>query len=45
LLAQIVIWLWASAGLSDLTLRDVGVLGLALCMVGRTEQRLALKTS
>jgi len=42
LLAQIVIWLWASAGLSDLTLRDVGVLGLALCIAGRTEQRLAL---
>lgn len=44
LLAQIVIWLWASAGLSDLTLRDVGVLGLALCIAGRTEQRLALTT-
>jgi uncharacterized membrane protein YphA (DoxX/SURF4 family) len=42
LLAQIVIWLWASAGLSDLTLRDVGVLGLALCIAGRTEQRIAL---
>jgi uncharacterized membrane protein YphA (DoxX/SURF4 family) len=42
LLAEIVIWLWASAGLSDLTLRDVGVLGLALCIAGRTEQRLAL---
>ena len=42
LLAQIVIWLWASAGLSDLTLRDVGVLGLALCIAGRTEQRLTL---
>ena len=39
---QIVIWLWASAGLSDLTLRDVGVLGLALCLAGRTEQRLVL---
>jgi hypothetical protein len=42
LLAQIVVWLWVSAGLSDLTLRDVGVLGLALCIAGRTEQRLAL---
>lgn len=42
LLAQIVIWLWASAGLSDLTLRDVGVLGLALCIAGRTQQRFAL---
>src|SRR5215475_12407313 len=38
LLAQIVIWLWVSAGLSDLTLRDVGVLGLALCITSRTEQ-------
>jgi uncharacterized membrane protein YphA (DoxX/SURF4 family) len=44
LLAQIVIWLWASGGLSDLTLRDVGVLGLALCITGRTEQRFALTT-
>lgn len=42
LLAEIVIWLWASAGLSDLTLRDVGVLGLAVCLAGRTEQRFAL---
>lgn len=42
LLAQIVIWLWASAGLSDLTLRDAGVLGLALCIAARTEQRFAL---
>ena len=42
LLAEIVIWLWVSAGLSDLTLRDVGVLGLALCLTGKTEQRLAL---
>jgi uncharacterized membrane protein YphA (DoxX/SURF4 family) len=42
LLAEIVIWLWASAGLSDLTLRDVGVLGLAACLAGRTEQRLTL---
>lgn len=42
LLAEIVVWLWASGGLSDLTLRDVGVLGLALCIAGRTEQRLTL---
>jgi uncharacterized membrane protein YphA (DoxX/SURF4 family) len=42
LLAQIVIWLTATAGLSDLTLRDVGVLGLAICMTGATEQRLVL---
>lgn len=42
LLAQIVIWLTATAGLSDLTLRDAGVLGLALCIAGSTEQRLTL---
>ena len=42
LLAQIVIWLTATAGLSDLTLRDVGVLGVALCLTGTTEQRLML---
>jgi uncharacterized membrane protein YphA (DoxX/SURF4 family) len=42
LLAQIVIWLTATAGLSDLTLRDVGVLGLALCIAGATEQRFTL---
>lgn len=42
LVAQIVIWLWASAGLSDLTLRDVGVLGLALCLLGRGAQRASL---
>lgn len=42
LLAEIVIWLTVTAGLSDLTLRDVGVLGLALCLAGRTEQRFVL---
>jgi uncharacterized membrane protein YphA (DoxX/SURF4 family) len=42
LLAQIVIWLTITAGLSDLTLRDVGVLGLALCIAGSTEQRFTL---
>lgn len=42
LLAQIVIWLLITAGLSDLTLRDAGVLGLALCLSGATPQRLAL---
>jgi uncharacterized membrane protein YphA (DoxX/SURF4 family) len=41
-LAEIVIWLWASGGLSDLTMRDVGVLGLAACVAARTEQRFAL---
>jgi len=44
LLAQIVIWLTISAGLSDLTLRDVGVLGLALCLCGATRQRLTLSS-
>ncbi len=34
LLAEIVISLAITAGLSDLTLRDVGVLGLALCLTG-----------
>jgi hypothetical protein len=42
LLAQIVIWLMITAGLSDLTLRDAGVLGLALCLSGATRQRLAV---
>ena len=42
LLAEIVLWLTITAGLSDLTLRDVGVLGLALCLCGATRQRLAL---
>ena len=42
LLAQIVVWLIITAGLSDLTLRDVGVLGLALCVTGSAEQRFIL---
>jgi uncharacterized membrane protein YphA (DoxX/SURF4 family) len=42
LLAEIIIWLTVTAGLSDLTLRDVGVLGLAICLTGRTEQRFIL---
>lgn len=42
LLAEIIIWLTVTAGLSDLTLRDVGVLGLALCLTGRSEQRFIL---
>lgn len=42
LVGQIVIWLTVTAGLSDLTLRDVGVLGLALCLCGATRQRLTL---
>jgi uncharacterized membrane protein YphA (DoxX/SURF4 family) len=42
LLLQIVVWLTISAGLSDLTLRDVGVLGLAVCLTGSREHRLVL---
>ena len=43
LLVEIVVWLTATAGLSDLTLRDLGVLGLALCLAGPTRQRLVLR--
>jgi uncharacterized membrane protein YphA (DoxX/SURF4 family) len=43
LLLEIVISLTASAGLSDLVLRDVGVLGLAISLLGRPEQRLVLE--
>lgn len=42
LVLQIVIWLSVTAGLSDLTLRDVGVLGLAVCLTGSGRQRLTL---
>ncbi len=42
LLLEIVISLTVTAGLSDLTLRDVGVLGLAIALTGPTEQRLTL---
>ena len=42
LLVQIVVWLTISAGLSDLTLRDVGVFGLAVCLMGSSGQRLVL---
>jgi uncharacterized membrane protein YphA (DoxX/SURF4 family) len=42
LLAEIVISLIAVGGLSDLTMRDVGVLGLAVCLAGRHTQRLVL---
>ncbi len=41
-LLQIVITLTVTAGLSDLTLRDVGVLGLAVCLTGRGTQHLTL---
>jgi uncharacterized membrane protein YphA (DoxX/SURF4 family) len=42
LLLEIVISLTITGGPSDLTLRDVGVLGLAVCLTGRNAQRLAL---
>ncbi len=42
-LLEIVIGLAATAGLSDLTLRDVGVLGLAVCLTGVSSQRLSLR--
>ncbi|HUZ56523.1 MAG TPA: hypothetical protein VMU94_28860 [Streptosporangiaceae bacterium] len=42
LLLQIVISLTISGGLTDLTLRDVGVLGLAICLTGGTRQRAVL---
>jgi uncharacterized membrane protein YphA (DoxX/SURF4 family) len=42
LLLEIVISLSASGGLSDLVLRDVGVLGLSVSVVGAKRQRLVL---
>lgn len=42
LLLQIVTSLTLSSGLSDLVLRDVGVLGLAVCLTATTRQRLVL---
>jgi hypothetical protein len=42
LLLQIVTSLSLSNGLSDLVLRDVGVLGLAVCLTATTRQRLVL---
>lgn len=42
LLLQIVTSLTISSGLSDLVLRDVGVLGLAVCLTATTRQRLVL---
>ena len=43
LMLEIVISL-AVTGLSDTALRDVGVLGLAVCLVGSRNQRLVLRT-
>lgn len=42
LLLEIVISLTVTAGLSDLTLRDVGVLGLAVSLTSPARQRLVL---
>lgn len=42
LLLEIVIALTVTGGLTDLTLRDVGVLGLAICLTGNARQRLVL---
>jgi hypothetical protein len=42
-LAEIIISLTVTAGLSDLVLRDVGVFGLAVCLTGISSQRLALR--
>jgi uncharacterized membrane protein YphA (DoxX/SURF4 family) len=42
LLLEVVISLTVTGGLSDLTLRDVGVLGLAIGLAGGGEQRLTL---
>jgi hypothetical protein len=43
LLLEIVISLAITGGLSDLTLRDAGVLGLALCLTGTPARRLVLR--
>jgi hypothetical protein len=41
-LLEIVVSLTLTTGLSDLVLRDIGVLGLAACLAGPTPQRLVL---
>jgi uncharacterized membrane protein YphA (DoxX/SURF4 family) len=41
-LLQIVITLTITGGLTDLTLRDVGVFGLAVCLTGNARQRAVL---
>ena len=43
LLLEIVFSLTLTSGLSDLVLRDVGVLGLAVCLTGATRQQLVLR--
>ena len=42
LLLEIVLSLTVTAGLCDLTLRDVGLLGLAFMLTGPSRQRLTL---
>jgi uncharacterized membrane protein YphA (DoxX/SURF4 family) len=42
-LLEIIISLTVTAGLSDLTMRDIGVFGLAVCLTGVSSQRLALR--
>jgi len=42
-LLEIVVSLVITAGLSDLILRDLGVLGLAICLTGITQPRLVLR--
>jgi uncharacterized membrane protein YphA (DoxX/SURF4 family) len=42
-LLEIVLSLTVTAGLSDLVLRDLGVLGLAICLTGITQQHLVLR--
>jgi uncharacterized membrane protein YphA (DoxX/SURF4 family) len=42
LVLQIVITLMVTGGLTDLALRDAGVLGLALCLTGSSRQRAVL---
>jgi uncharacterized membrane protein YphA (DoxX/SURF4 family) len=42
-LLEIIISLTVTAGLSDLTMRDIGMFGLAVCLTGVSSQRLALR--
>ena len=44
LMLEIVISLTVTGGLSDLTMRDAGVLGLAICLAAGTRQRLLLSS-
>jgi uncharacterized membrane protein YphA (DoxX/SURF4 family) len=42
-LLEIIVSLTVTVGLSDLVLRDAGVLGLAICLTGISQQRLVLR--